>query len=80
MSVAIVFDYCQSIDNPILLEYFYRGEKIDDPALFFDLTPGLFEEAFPSAEETQMMIDKYVLFGATHKLVVSEYGFNLVFR
>lgn len=79
MSVTIVFDYCQSIENPIILEYFYRGDKIDDPSLFFDLTPGLFEEAFPSPEETQVMIDKYALFGATHKLVVSELGFNLVF-
>ena len=80
MSVTTVFEYCQSIDNPLVLEYFYKGEKLEDPALFFDLNPGLFELAFPSHEETQEMINKNLLFGATHKLVISEYGFNLVFR
>ena len=80
MSVTTVFEYCQSIDNPLVLEYFYKGEKLEDPVLFFDLNPGLFELAFPSHEETQEMINKNLLFGATHKLVVSEYGFNLVFR
>lgn len=80
MSVTTVFEYCQSIDNPLVLEYFYKGEKLEDPALFFDLNPGLFELAFPSHEETQEMINRNLLFGATHKLVVSEYGFNLVFR
>ena len=80
MSVATVFDYCQSIDNPLVVEYFYKGEKIDDPVLFFDLNPGLFELAFPSPEETQDMINKNILYGTTHKLVISEYGFNLVFR
>ncbi|RKS03144.1 MULTISPECIES: hypothetical protein [unclassified Flavobacterium] len=80
MSVTTVLEYCQSIDNPLVLEYFYKGEKLEDPALFFDLNPGLFELAFPSHEETQEMINKNLLFGTTHKLVISEYGFNLVFR
>lgn len=80
MSVATVFDYCQSIDNPLVVEYFYKGEKIDDPALFFDLNPGLFELDFPSPEATQEMINKNLLTGSTHKLVISDYGFNLVLR
>jgi hypothetical protein len=80
MSVATVFDYCQSIDNPLVVEYFYKGEKIDDPALFFDLNPGLFELAFPSLEATQEMINENLLSGTTHKLVISDYGFNLVLR
>ena len=80
MSVTAVFEYCRSIDNPLVVEYFYKGEKLDDPALFFDLNPGLLERAFPSEEEAREMINKYMLFGATHKLVISEYGFNLVFR
>lgn len=80
MSVTQVFDYCESIDNPLVVEFFYRGEKIDDPALFFDLSPGLFEMAFPSQTEIRDTINKYMLFGTTHKLVISEYGFNLVFR
>ena len=71
MSVTAVFDYCQSIDNPLLLEYFYKGERMGDPILFFDLNPGLFELAFPSTEETQEMINKNVFNGTTHKLVVS---------
>lgn len=80
MSVATVFEYCESIDTSLLLEYYFKGERIDDPALFFDLNPGLFELAFPSPEATQDMINKNLLYGTTHKLVISEYGFNLVFR
>lgn len=80
MPVAAVFEYCRSIDTPLVLEYFFQGEKIDDPALFFDLNPGLFEMAFPSEKATQEMINRNLLFGATHKLVISEYGFSLVFR
>lgn len=80
MSISTVFDYCQSIDNPLVIEYLYQGEKIDDPALFFDLNPGLFQLAFPTPEETENMINKTLLYGTTHKLVISEYGFNLEFR
>ena len=80
MSISTVFDYCQSIDNPLVIEYLYKGEKIDDPALFFDLNPGLFELVFPTPEETENMINKTMLYGTTHKLVISEYGFDLVFR
>ena len=78
MSISTVFEYCQSINTPLVLEYFYKGEKIDDPALFFDLNQGLFELAYPSIEETQLMIDKYLIFSSTHKLVISEYGFHLI--
>lgn len=80
MPISAVFEYCESIDSPLVVEYFYKGEKLEDPALFFDLTSGLFELAFPSPEETQEMIDKNLLYGATHKLVISEYGFNLLYR
>lgn len=80
MPISTVFEYCQSIDTTLVLEYYFKGEKIDDPILFFDLNPGLFELAFPSPEETQNMINKNLLYGTTHKLVISEYGFNLVFR
>lgn len=80
MPITTIFEYCQSIDTTLMLEYYFKGEKIDDPILFFDLNPGLFEQAFPSPEATQDMINKNLLYGATHKLVISEYGFNLVFR
>lgn len=76
MSVTAIFEYCESIDNCLMLEYFYKGEKIEDPALFFDLHPGLFEFTFPSLEETKKMIHQHLLNSTTHKLVVSEYGFH----
>jgi hypothetical protein len=78
MPVSTVFEYCQSINATLLIEYFYKGEKIDDPELYFDLNQGLFEFAYPSEEETQMMIDRYVIFSSSHKLVISEYGFHLI--
>ena len=80
MPISTVFDYCQTVNTPLVLEYFYKGEKIDDPELFFDLHTGLFELAYPSAEETQLEIDKFLIFSSTHKLVISEYGFNLIQR
>lgn len=58
MPVGAVFEYCQSLDNLLVLEYFYHGEKLDNPILFFDEHPGLFEMEFPSHEETQHMINK----------------------
>jgi hypothetical protein len=80
MSVSTILEYSQNIDNPLILEYFYKGEKIDDPELFFDLNPGLFETVFPSAEETQGMINKYIIYRGTHKLVISDHGFHLIHR
>lgn len=79
MAVAAVFEYCQSINSSLLLEYYFNGELLDDPALFCDLNPGLFKQAFPSPEATLDMINKNLLYSTTHKLVISEYGFNLVF-
>ncbi|MCF6129648.1 hypothetical protein L1S35_08185 [Flavobacterium sp. AS60] len=78
MPFATIFEYTQSIDNPLLIEYFYNGEKIDDPVLFFELNPGAFELFFPSEEEIIDMINKKKLFFQTHKLIISEYGFHLI--
>lgn len=79
MIVSAVFEYAQNLGTPLLIEYFYHGEKIEDPTVFFEENEALFITAFPSYEETVTMINKYVIFNATHKLVISEYGFNLVF-
>jgi hypothetical protein len=80
MPVATVFEHCLSLDNRLVVEYFYHREKLDNPVSFFDRNPGLFELVFPSHEETQHMNNKNLLYGAMHKLVISEFGFNLVFR
>ena len=80
MPVATVFEHCQSLDNRLVVEYFYHREKLDNSVSFFDRNLGLFELVFPSHEETQHMINKNLLYGAMHKLVISESGFNLVFR
>lgn len=79
MILAAVYDYAQSFGTPLVLEYYYYGEKIEDPTVFFAMNHELYETAYPSLEETQDMINKYVIFCKTHKLVVSEFGFNLVF-
>jgi hypothetical protein len=79
MILAEVYDYAQSFGTPLVLEFYYYGEKIEDPAAFFAANEGLYETAFPSLEETQVNINKYAIFCDTHKLVVSEFGFNLVF-
>ena len=79
MIPAAVFQYAQGFGTPLVLEYYYDGEKIEDPTTFFEVNEGLYETVFPSLEETQAMINKYLIFCETHKLVISEYGFNLVF-
>lgn len=78
MSISTVFEYTQSMQIPLLIEYFFEGEKIEDPTAFFEKNPGIFELFFPSQEETLDMINKKVLYYQTHKLVISEYGFYLI--
>lgn len=78
MTFFTVNNYLQSINSSLVIEYFYKGEKIEDPATFFEQHQGLFKVYFPSFEETQAAINKYILFSETHKLVISEYGFHLI--
>ncbi|MGL2965818.1 hypothetical protein [Flavobacterium sp. XGLA_31] len=80
MPFSTVFEYSQSIHAPLVIEYFYKGEKIEDPAAFFETHPGLFETVFPSSEETLNAINKNLIYCETHKLVISEYGFHLIHR
>lgn len=78
MIPSAVYEYARSFATPLVLEYFYKGEKIEHPSAFFKANPGLLEMAFPSQEETKAMINKYIIYSSTHKLVISEYGFHLV--
>lgn len=80
MPFETVFEYTQSIPSLLVIEYFYRGEKIEDPIAFFEENSGLYDFAFPTLEEVRSAINKYVLFGCTHKLIISEYGFHLIRR
>ena len=34
MTFFTVFNYTQSINSSLVIEYFYKGEKIEDPATF----------------------------------------------
>ena len=79
MKFSTIYEFTKSVTTPLLIEYFYKGEKIQDPAAFFEEHDGQLEFAFPSLEETQLMIDKYVIYHQTNKLVISEHGFHLVF-
>lgn len=78
MIPSAVYKYAQSLGMPLIIEYFFQGEKIEDPSFFFEMNQGLLETAFPSQEETVTMINKYIIFSQTHKLVISEYGFHLI--
>ena len=78
MILSAVFEHAQSFDTPLVVEYYYRGEKLETPKSFFEKNSGLFELAFPSAEETIHEINKYLIYRETHKLVISEYGFHLI--
>jgi len=78
MSTYTVFEYTQSMNIPLVIEYFFEGEKITDPVAFFEKNPGVFELFFPSQGEILDMINKKVLFFQTHKLVISEYGFHMI--
>ncbi|WP_284653296.1 hypothetical protein [Flavobacterium terrisoli] len=79
MSISTVFGYIQRKQIPLVIEYFFEGEKIADPATFFEKNPGVFELFFPSDEEIVDMINQKVLYYQTHKLVISEYGFYLIY-
>ena len=78
MSIATVIEYAKSETIPLVVEFFYEGEKINDPATFFEENPSILELFFPSPEEIQDMINKKVLYYQTHKLVISDYGFHLI--
>lgn len=78
MIPSAVFEYAQSFATPLILEYFYQGKKIENPSAFFKIHQGLLKVVFPSEEETVAMINKYVIYSDTHKLVISEYGFHLI--
>ncbi len=78
MSIYTVFEYTQSMPIPLVIEYFFEGEKMEDPDTFFEKNPGVFELFFPSQEDTLDMINKKILYCQTHKLVISEYGFYLI--
>jgi hypothetical protein len=78
MSISTVFEYTQSMQIPLVIEYFFEGEKIADPATFFEMNPGVFELFFPSQEEMLDMINQKAIYYQTHKLVISEYGFYLI--
>lgn len=78
MILATVFEQAQQYDTHLLLEYYFCGEKIEDPIHFFEVNKSLYELVFPSPKETLSMIDKYIIYRETHKLVISEYGFHLI--
>ena len=78
MAIATVFEYTQNKNLPLVIEFFFEGEKLVDPTAFFENNPGVFDLFFPTPEEIRDMIDKKVLFFQTHKLIISEYGFHLI--
>jgi hypothetical protein len=60
------------------IEYFHLGEKIDKPEYYFDKNIEIFESGFPSIEEIEWHIEYCAPQSDTFKLVISEYGFNIV--
>ncbi|MDI9258104.1 MULTISPECIES: hypothetical protein [Flavobacterium] len=78
MILSAVFEHAQRLDTPFLVEYYFLGEKIEDPILFFEMNKTLYDSVFPSPEETLNMVNKYIIYRETHKLVISEYGFHLI--
>ncbi|MEY2629587.1 MAG: hypothetical protein RLZZ469_482 [Bacteroidota bacterium] len=78
MILSAVFEQAQRYDTPLLIEYYFRGEKIEDPITFFEVNQPFCEYIFPSTTETLIMVNKYLIYRETHKLVISEYGFHLI--
>lgn len=78
MILSAVFEQAQKLDTPLLIEYYYGGEKIENPIEFFEANKSFYDLVFPSPEETLSMINKYIIYRETHKLVISEYGFHLI--
>ena len=80
MSLSTIIKYSQRFKITLIIEYFYKGEKIDNPIAFFEKNPVIFEKEFPARTEFVSKIAENLKFKDTHKLVVSEYGFHLIHR
>jgi hypothetical protein len=78
MLLSAVFEQAQIHNIPLLIEYYYCGEKIENPLDFFEANKQFYNLIFPTPEETLVMINKYIIYRETHKLVISEYGFHLI--
>jgi len=78
MSYPAVLEYVQKNNIFLTLEFFYMGEKIDDPTTYFEADATIFEFFFPKSEEIFVMINDNLKFKDTHKLVISEYGFHVI--
>jgi len=78
MRTPTFFKFTQSRHIPLVIEFFFEGEKIEDPVAFFEKNPGIYDLFFPTPEETLEMINQKVLYYETHKLIVSEYGFHMI--
>jgi hypothetical protein len=78
MILSAVFEQAQRYDTPLVIEYYFRGEKIEDPIHFFEVNQSFLEFIFPSPAETLAMVNKYIIYRETHKLVISEHGFQMI--
>ncbi|MFM2213200.1 MAG: hypothetical protein RL427_463 [Bacteroidota bacterium] len=78
MSIIKIVEYCQSIKVPITIEFYYKGNLIEQPQQFFANHSGLFENEFPSTEAIMAQIVDNHIYKETHKLAISEGGFHRI--
>ncbi len=78
MNKPNLFEFTQNTDIPLTLEFYYMGNKIEDPKNYFEANPTIFDFFFPQRAEILGKICNNLRFKDTHKLVISEYGFHLI--
>lgn len=78
MNLNNLIEYYELPDSSLIIEYFYKEEKLENPMDFFKQFPEIFQNEFPSQSEFKTEYDKSKIFKNTHKLLISENGFNLV--
>ncbi len=78
MNKPNVFEFTQNTNIELTLEFYYMGNKIEDPKNYFEANPTIFDFFFPLPTEILAKICNNLRFKDTHKLVISEYGFHLI--
>lgn len=72
MNLNNLIEHYELPDSSLIIEYFYKGEKLENPKDFFKQFPEIFQNEFPSKSEFKTAQEEALKFKKTHKLIISE--------